>query len=339
MELSETGDNPRIVSQGGLHFESIECIGNRIFIKDMGRIMEYLPKTKTFESIAWGNFREYSEGKCHDWGVKRSDPERMTWWNSTKDFCHIGFGKVGRATPDGKKIIAAGEMAELMPNRLCIMDIETKQVSRDILDLPYIEDVVQVGDNLYLIAKKMPEAIRGPARGQNSTYCANPGPAMEGLDGDEWQIVRVDSNDNRTSLFKSDGLTAFAQKDGNVYATENKKGIIYQMAKDDKWLDEPIEIATGLKGPEGLCVGNDGRLLVLESNEEDNGGHNGHLLAVNVSDGKSEIIFEGLGISKKLNPDAFTILPPHATVGQTDDGTIYLYECGYMFFTMLEPKT
>ena len=340
MELSETGDDPRIISEGGLLFESIECIGDRIYLKDMGRILEYNPKSKKFESFAWGNFWHYADGKSHDWGPQRYDPEKINWTKSVADFCNIAFGKIGRATPDGKKMIAAGEMAEMMPNRLSIIDLETREVSRDIYDLPHLEDVVQVGDDLYLIAQNIPERLRGPEKlGPHSTFLANPEPSMEGMDGDEWQILRIDKNDNRSSIFKSDGLTAFAQKDGNVYATENKKGIIYQMAKDDKWLDSPVEIASGLKGPEGLCVGNDGKLLVLESNEEDNGGHNGRLVAVDVNNGNSEVLFEGLGISKKINPEMFLTLLPHATIGQTDDGTIYLFENGYMFFTMLEPQT
>ena len=30
MEISEKGDDPRMVSAGGLHFEAIECLGDRV---------------------------------------------------------------------------------------------------------------------------------------------------------------------------------------------------------------------------------------------------------------------------------------------------------------------
>ena len=127
-------------------------------------------------------------------------------------------------------------------------------------------------------------------------------------------------------MFQSAGLTAFAQKDGNAYVTENLTGTIYQVAKGDKWLDVPIVVAKDLKNPEGITVGNDGNLLVLESNEDEEGGHNGRLTSVDVKTGKCSLLYSPLGLSKKLNPEMFTVLHPHATLGQTADRAIYLYE-------------
>jgi hypothetical protein len=135
MEISESGDDPRIVSAGGLHFESIQCLGNRVFIKDMGRVMEYHPKEKTYESFAWGNFWGWANGRSHDWGPKRYDPERITWTKSVEDMCNVTWAR-SELTPDGKRMIVAGDMAELCPNRLNIIDIETRKVDRDIMDLP-----------------------------------------------------------------------------------------------------------------------------------------------------------------------------------------------------------
>ena len=98
----------------------------------------------------------------------------------------------------------------------------------------------------------MPKELRGPeVNGPKSTYMANP-EALDarGLLTDDMEILRVSKDGSqRTSVMQSAGLTAFAQKDGNVYATENQKGVIYQVAKNDKWLDEPVVIAKGLNSP------------------------------------------------------------------------------------------
>lgn len=110
-----TGDladmDPRMVSAGGLHFETIECIGNRVFIKDMGRLMEYHPKTGRYEALAWGQFWDFLDGKSHQWGPRVYEPDRVDWTKSVSDITTIPFGKIGRLTPDGKRMICAGAMA------------------------------------------------------------------------------------------------------------------------------------------------------------------------------------------------------------------------------------
>jgi len=338
LEVSERGDPQRVVSHGGLHFESIECIGNQVFLKDMGRLLEYFPKERKFEAIAWGCFKNWIDDESNDWGPTRYNPETLTWRNSVEDQCSITFGKVGRLTPDNKSMICAGQMMEFAVNAMDILDLETREVTRTVFDLPHLEDVVQVGDDLYLIGKKLPKEVRSAeeAGGENRTYVANSKPSAEGLLTDDWEILRIDQNGKRESLIQSAGLCAFAQRDGNVYVTENLKGELWQVAKDDKWLDKPVVIATGLKNPEGIYVGNDGNLLVLEANEDEQKGNNGRLSSLDVKSGKSTLLQEGLGLSKKLRPDVFEVLYPHSTVAQTEDGTIYMYEPGYMIFSMLE---
>jgi len=235
MKVSEFGDLPRVVSMGGLHYESIQCIGNRVFIKDMGRVMEYFPRTGKHESFAWGNFWVFA---------------------------------------DGKSLIIAGAMAESTPNRLIVMDLETRQPTRDIYDLPHLNDAVQIGDELYLIAKKIPKELRGPeVNGPKSTYVADPKPSMEGLVTEDWEILLIDKNGNRESVYQNAGLSCFAQKDCDTYVNDNAAGEILQVGKDGKWLGKPVVVASGLKSPEGIAVGIDGNLLVMEANEEDS--HNG----------------------------------------------------------------
>jgi len=93
-----------------------------------------------------------------------------------------------------------------------------------------------------------------------------------------------------------------------------------------------------LKSPEGIAVGIDGNLLVMEANEEDP--HNGRLSSVDPKSGKSTVIHGPLGISHKLNPEMFMVLATaKGVVGQTDDGTIYMYDPGYMNFSVLEPQS
>jgi|GEM_PF-1011373 len=349
VEVYENGDDARIISEGGLHFMGIEILGDRVFIRDMGRIMEYHPKAKRFENIAWGQFGDYIDGKSHDWGPQRYDPKKLSWQTAMQDVVTIPFGKVMRLTPDGKSLIAAGNMAELVPNSLTIIDVETREKQRQILDLPHLEDAVMVGDDLYVIAQKVPESMSQPR--PNETYLANAGPSMEGLKGESWEILRIGKDGQRTSVFQaefvpvapdalaygSNTITAFAQRGGDVYMTDVHKGVVYQVAKGDTWLDQPAVIARGLKGPEGISFSNDGTLLVLENNEADQDGHNGRLVKVNASTGAVEVLYTGLGISKKLNPANFQVLVPHAPIGQTPDGSIYLYEPGYTSFTVLEP--
>ncbi len=338
MEISERGDNPRIVSQGGIHFSAISCIGNRVLIKDMGRLQEYFPREREFKAVCWGNFQSYLLGKSHDWGVSY-DHERINWLKSAEDMCNVTLGQIARPSPDGKSMLIVGDLMAGFPANLNVYDLKTREVTFGMMDLPSCEDAVMFGDDFYLICAKIAKELRGPEiRGPKSTYIANPKPSMEGLLTEEKEIVRVGRNGERKSLFQSAGLTAFAQKDGNVFASENLKGIIYQVAKDDKWLDKPVVIAKGLKNPEGICVGIDGNLLVLEANEDEQDGHNGRLVSIDVKTGKSTLICEGLGLTKKLNPSFFKMLSPHATVAQADDGTIYMYECGYMIFSMLEPR-
>jgi hypothetical protein len=344
MEISEFGDLPRVVSIGGLHYESIQCIGNQVFIKDMGRVMEYFPRTGKHESFAWGNFWDFADGKSHDWGGKypdgkRYDPERITWTKSVvNDMCNGVFGKVGRLTPDNKSLIIAGGMAELAPNRLIVMDLESRQPTRDIYDLPHLNDAVQVGDDLYLIAEQIPKNLRGPEmNGPNSTYVADPKPSAEGLMTESWEILRIDKNGNRKSVYQNAGLSCFAQKDGDTYVSDTAAGEILQVAKGGKWLDEPVRIAGDLKNPEGIAVGIDGNLLVMEANEDDP--HNGRLSSVDPKTGNSTVLFAPLGISHKLNPEMFMVLATSkGVVGQTDDGAIYMYEPGYMNFSVLEPR-
>ena len=339
MEISERGDNQRIISHGGVHFSALSCIGNRLFIKDFGRLQEYLPKEREFKNVAWGNFEIYRFGKSHDWSVPRADDDRVTWTKSVQDMCNTTWGQIGRAMPDGKTMLLAGELAAVAPNRLNLYDLKTREVTLDIMDLPVIEDAVMVGDRFYLICKKMPLSMRGPeVNGPKGTYVAKPEFSMEGLLTDDQEILRINKDGSeRVSVMQSVGLSAFAQKNGNVYASEREKGVIYQVAKGDKWLDEPVVIANGLKNPEGIYVGIDGNLLVMESNDDEDGGHNGRLVSLDVKTGKSTLIVEGLGIAKSLNPPMFQVLSPHATVAQADDGTIYMYEPGYMIFSMLEP--
>lgn len=59
--------------------------------------------------------------------------------------------------------------------------------------------------------------------------------------------------------------TGLATDGEDLWVADWALGIVLQIADDGEYLEEPIPVATGLAGPEGLAVSPDGGLLVVES--------------------------------------------------------------------------
>jgi len=100
------------------------------------------------------------------------------------------------------------------------------------------------------------------------------------------------------------------------------------VVKDGTWLNEPIKLVSGLKGPQGMTIGNDGNLLVMENN----GGYNGRMLKVDLKTKAITVLADGLGVNPKLNKRNWHVLFPISQVAQTSDGTIYFIEPGTTSF-------
>jgi len=93
-------------------------------------------------------------------------------------------------------------------------------------------------------------------------------------------------------------------------------------------------LVSGLKGPQGMTIGIDGNLLVMENNE----GYDGRMLKVDLKTREVTVLADGLGVNPKLNKRNWHVLFPISQVAQTPDGTIYFTEPGTTSFSALRPQ-
>ena len=68
--------------------------------------------------------------------------------------------------------------------------------------------------------------------------------------------------DGSKGLIVPSGLAAI---DGKIYVADFFKGVVFQLTEDDKLLAEPIVVVSDLKQPEGLQIGPDGQLIIVET--------------------------------------------------------------------------
>jgi sugar lactone lactonase YvrE len=143
-----------------------------------------------------------------------------------------------------------------------------------------------------------------------------------GMSEGEGRVVRVIPTDpiQYTTLAEGLGVPAcFAATDDDLWVSDWAAGTVLQLVVDGEPLVTPIPVATGLAYPEGLAVGPDGNLLVVETK----GGRTGRLLRISLESGAVRTVFKGLKLRLKTTP-AFP--PMHICNGVAVDslGTIYL---------------
>ena len=126
----------------------------------------------------------------------------------------------------------------------------------------------------------------------------------------------------------------YARTDDVAFASDAGTGTIYQVVKAGKWLSKPIEFVTGLKGPQGMTIANDGNLLVMENNE----GYNGRMLKVDLNTREITVLADGLGVNTALNKRDWGTILLHSVVAQASDGTIYFTEPGTKSLSVLRAQ-
>jgi len=132
-------------------------------------------------------------------------------------------------------------------------------------------------------------------------------------------VLRVNSADaaQRTPLITNMAVpVGLAATDDDLWVGDFATGQVVQLMADGEVLGKPVIVATGLAGPEGLAVTDDGRLLVVESGAQ-------RLSAINLATGQVTPIVEGLALGAPGWPN----MPPTATfngVAVDTAGTIYV---------------
>jgi sugar lactone lactonase YvrE len=312
-EVYETGDPLRTITKGGLLPSQIHVMkganGDRIFVRDVGRVREYFPIGDRYSTIAHGCFWQYAQDKAFDKGFKRYDPERINWTASFEDRLTIPYGKVLQPTSEGNLLVGGG-MFEDRGNRLAVIDIDSGEALRTVKNLDHVQDAIMVGKDIYMMEgteKEYPIAAR---------------------------ITRITPDDKRETVFTGKDFVAFARSDDAAFAADVGANTIYQVVKDGKWLAKPIELVSGLNGPQGMTIGHDGNLLVMENND----GHNGRMLKVDLKTKEITVLADALGVDRKLDKRNWNVVPQHAVVAQTSDGTIYFTEPGVTSFSVLRAQ-
>ena len=127
-----------------------------------------------------------------------------------------------------------------------------------------------------------------------------------------------ESPDAQTTRFQSDGVPAgLAFADGTLYVSEQAGGRVLALTANGQWLAEPVVIAAGLHGPEGLLV-RDGTVYVVEAGT-------GTLATVSLADGIVRRIANGLAVGTAAQADVPSTL---IFSGITADSTGRLYVGG-----------
>ncbi|MEZ4736635.1 MAG: hypothetical protein R3E79_56860 [Caldilineaceae bacterium] len=132
-------------------------------------------------------------------------------------------------------------------------------------------------------------------------------------------VVRVNGADatQRTPLITNMAVPAgLAATNDDLWVGDFATGQVLQLVADGEVLGKPVIVATGLAGPEGLAVTDDGRLLVVESGAQ-------RLSAIDLATGQVTPLAEGLALGAPGWPN----MPPTATfngVAVDAAGTIYV---------------
>ncbi len=164
---------------------------------------------------------------------------------------------------------------------------QTNQVEEDYHDFNYPINAIRYNDDLIV-------AELGQAAG-------------------EAKVLRVTATDRITLADVEDGIISpagLAATETDLWVTDQYSGVVLQLIDNDQALDTPIQIVSGLAGPEGLTVDTDGNLLVVEAGA-------GKLSKIDLSSGEVSVIADELELGA-LGESIPTYIFNGVTVGAED---------------------
>ncbi len=242
------------------------------------------PRSDGGESVWVGNLfalREYDGGT----GAERS-VTRYRWTPGQ------GFGGAVSVAADGENLVLTNFFPAGM-GRVQRWDPTAGQVVTDLFDFSVPVNAIAFGDDLIVVDIGMGEGqarvVRAGAGG--STVLA----------------------DVTNQIYLPLGLAAAG---GNLWVGDWATGIIWQLVAGGQNLAQPVPVAMGLSGPEGMTVDRDGSLLVLEAGA-------GRVSRINPKNGAVVPLVSGLTPSLQ----GFGTLPPFVTINGIDvgpSGAIYV---------------
>jgi len=199
-------------------------------------------------------------------------------------FPQVGFGGAISVAASGENLV----LTNYFPvSRVQVWNPGTREVVREILDYPAVANAIPFGDDLVVVDLGMGE---GQARVLRV--------------GDGGALVLADATDE---IFLPLGLAA---TDDDLWVGDWAAGIVWQLIADGVNLPQPILIAMGLSGPEGLAVDHDGSLLVVE-------GTAGRVSRIRPDSGTVTPVAGGL----ELSAVGTGMLPPFGTINGIDVGS------------------
>jgi len=140
-----------------------------------------------------------------------------------------------------------------------------------------------------------------------------------GFEAGAARVVRVSAADSTQLVTLAEGLdvpVGLAATEDDLWLSDWGTGTVLQLVADGNLLAPPTVVATGLARPEGLAMGPDGNLLVIETKA-------GRLSHIDLASGEVTALVEGLKLGLPASP-AFP--PSHIFTGLAvgSSGTIYI---------------
>ncbi len=205
-------------------------------------------------------------------------------------FPQVGFGGAISVAGAGDNLV----LTNYFPvSRVQVWNPDTRKVVSEILDFPAVANAIPFGDDLVVVDLGMGE-----------------GQARVLLVGDGGTSVLADVSDQ---IFLPLGLAA---TDDDLWVGDWATGMVWRLIADGVELEQPIPVAMGLSGPEGLAVDYDGSLLVVE-------GTAGRVSRIQPETGSVTPVVSGL----ELSSVGAGMLPPFGTINGIavgSSGAIYV---------------